>query len=119
VLDETLAGVAAAIDGTRAVLLVGMDGMVVAGKGEDGDLPWDLVVASYADLVRRVASVHREAGIEKPAELVVVAADAALVLRTVTPEYALLAVLPPGGSLGRARFELKKAASRILPELDG
>jgi len=119
VLDETLAGVAAAVEGARAVLLVGMDGMVVAGKGEDDDLPWDLVVASYADLVRRVGSVHREAGIGSPAELVVTASDATLVFRVVTPEYALLAVLPPGGSLGRTRFELRRAASRILPELEG
>jgi predicted regulator of Ras-like GTPase activity (Roadblock/LC7/MglB family) len=108
-----------AVEGARAVLLVSMDGMIVAGKGEDDDLSWDLVVASYADLVRRIGSVHREAGIGSPAELVVTASDATLVFRVVTPEYALLAVLPPGGSLGRTRFELRKAASRILPELEG
>ena len=118
-LDETLARVKVAVEGARAVLLVIMDGMIVAGKGEDDDLSWDLVVASYADLVRRIGSVHREAGIGSPAEFVVTAADAALLFRAVTPEYALLAVLPPGGSLGRTRFELRKAASRILPELEG
>ncbi len=118
-LDETLAVVKASVAGARAALLVGMDGMIVAGKGDDGDLPWDLVVASYADLVRRTASVHREAGIEDPVELMVTSAGASMVFRAVTPDYALLVVLPPGGAIGRARFELRKAAARILPELLG
>jgi predicted regulator of Ras-like GTPase activity (Roadblock/LC7/MglB family) len=117
--DETLAKVKAAVAGARAVLLVGMDGMIVAGDGETGDLPWDLVVASYADLFRRIGSIHREAGIDDPAELVVTTPAATLVLRAVTPEYALLMVLAPGGSLGRARFELRKAASQVQPELAG
>ena len=116
-LDDTLARIKGAIGGSRAVLLVGMDGMVVAGTSRDGDLPWDLVVASYADLVRKVGVIHREAGLEAPTELVVHGADASLVVRAVTPEYALLAVLGPGGSLGRARFELRRAAGQILPEL--
>ncbi len=118
-LDDTLANVKAAVQGARAVLLVGMDGMIVAGKGDDADLPWDLVVASYADLVRRAIGFHQEAGVDAPAELVVTSASAAIVFRAVTAEYALLAVLPPGGSLGRARFELRKAAGQILPELAG
>ncbi len=118
-LDDTLASVKAAVEGARAVLLVGMDGMIVAGKGDDEDLPWELVVASYADLFRRSVSFHHEAGIEGPTELVAASTDATLLLRAVTTDYALLAVLPPKGSLGRARFELRKAASRILPDLEG
>ncbi len=116
-LDETLAALLTSVPGARAALLVGLDGIVVAGEGQADDLPWDLVVASYADLLRRVGSVNREAGIEDPLELVVSAVNATLVLRSVTPDYGLLMALSPGGSLGRARFELRKAASRIHPEL--
>ncbi len=118
-LDETLANVKAVVQGARAVLLVGMDGMIVAGKGDDADLPWDLVVASYADHFRRATAFHREAGTEGPIEFVTSSASAAVVFRSVTTDYALLAVLPPAGSLGRARFELRKAAGLILPELQG
>jgi len=116
-LDETLAKLLETVRGARAALLVGMDGIVVAGEGQAGDLPWDLVVASYADLIRRIGSVNREAGIGEPLEMVMTAADTTLVLRSVTPEYGLLIALSSGGSLGRARFELRKAASRIQPEL--
>jgi predicted regulator of Ras-like GTPase activity (Roadblock/LC7/MglB family) len=118
-LDETLARVTESAEGARTTLLVGMDGMVVAGAGDTGELPRELLVASYADLLRRIGSVHREAGIQDPDEMVVTGPDITLVIRRVTPEYALLMVLAPGGSLGRARFELRKAASVIQPELVG
>ena len=116
-LDETLATLLGSIQGARAALLLGMDGMIVAGEGDAADLSWELVVASYADLLRRIGAANREAGIDDPAELIVAASNATLVLRAVTPEYALLVALGPGGSLGRARFELRKAASRVQPEL--
>ncbi|MBZ5637914.1 MAG: hypothetical protein LAO51_04060 [Acidobacteriia bacterium] len=118
-LDETLAALLTSVQGARAALLIGSDGIIVAGDGGGGDLPWDLVVASYADLLRRVGLVNREAGIEEPTELVVNAPSVTLVIRRVTPEYGLLMALAPCGSLGRARFELRKAASRIQPELEG
>jgi predicted regulator of Ras-like GTPase activity (Roadblock/LC7/MglB family) len=117
VLDETLATLLETVREARAALLVGMDGIVVAGEGRAGDLPWDLVVASYTDLLRRIGAVNREAGIGDPVEMVVTAGDTTLVLRSVTPDYGLLVALPAGGSLGRARFELRKAAGRIRPEL--
>ena len=41
----------------------------------------------------------------------------AFVLHTVTDEYLLLAVLVRGGSLGRARFELRRAAGLLHDEL--
>lgn len=118
-LDETLSGVLASVQGARAVLLLGMDGMIVASAGDAGELPLDLVVASYADLVRRIGSIHREAGIDDPVEMVVNSPSLSLVLREATPEYALMLVLGAGGSLGRARFEMRKTASRVKPELEG
>ena len=116
-LDETLGKATESAEGALATLLVGMDGMIVAGSGDAGELPRELLVASYSDLLRRIGSINREAGIQDPVELVVTGPDVALVIRKVTAEYALLMLLSPGGSLGRARFELRKAASAIQPEL--
>ena len=65
-LDELLRSLGQAIPGTRAALLVDAQGMVVAGGGEVGS-PWDLIGAVTADLVRRSAAAHREAGMA-PAE---------------------------------------------------
>ena len=116
-LDETLAGLLASVSGGKACLLVGTDGMIVAGSGEAGDVSWELVVASYADLVRRIGGIHREAGIDDPFEVVVSAPAVTIVVRKVTADYALLLALGPDGVLGRARFELRRAASRIESEV--
>ena len=62
---------------------------------------------------------REEAPLGEPVELIMTSDRGTVLLRLVTPEYGLLVVLAPGGSLGRARFELRKAASRVRPELEG
>lgn len=115
--DEVLNSVREQAEGVRKVLLLGADGVLVAGAGHR-DPGWESLAASYADLARRTARLHGEADLPAPEEWVVSCAASSFVLRLVTAEYLLLAEIEPGGILGRARFELRKAASRLLPELE-
>jgi predicted regulator of Ras-like GTPase activity (Roadblock/LC7/MglB family) len=116
VFDEILEAVRERAAGVRSVLLLGADGVVVAGTGDDRG-GWDPLAASYADLARRTETANRDVDLPRPREWVVGCDTATLVLRAVTDEYLLLAVLAPGGSLGRTRYELRKAAAAALPEL--
>ena len=118
-LDEALAGVRAGVDGARAALLVGLDGMVVAGSGDATDLSWDLLGAHYGEIFRRACATSSEASLEAPAELAVTSPSATVLLRSVAREYALLLVLRSPATLGKARYELRKAAEHLLPELEG
>lgn len=118
-LDEALARVHEIVEGARTVALVALDGVVVASEGEREDPDLDVVAASYPDLFRKVAAAHAEAGLPPPTELIVRGVDATVVLRAVDSDYALLAVLGERGSLGRARFELAKAAAAVRPEVEG
>ncbi len=116
-LDEAMGSVRASVAGARAALLVGLDGMLVAGSGDRGDLSWDLLAASYAEIFRRASASSREACFDPPAEMAVASHSVTLLLRSVATEYALLVVLDPGAVLGRARYDLRRAADRLLPEL--
>ncbi len=116
-LDDVLEELLGRVEGCRAAFLLGLDGMIVAGSGEGGREAWELAAASYADLTRRAARVNEEAALGVPAELVVCSAAGTLALRVVRSDYAILVALGPGGSLGRARFELRKAAERLETEL--
>jgi predicted regulator of Ras-like GTPase activity (Roadblock/LC7/MglB family) len=118
-LEEPLKNAAAAVEGAVSVHLIAMDGMTVASVTRDGaaEVPLDLVAASYADVCKKVASAHREAEWTSPVELMVTAESFSVLFRTVGPEYGLLAILRPDGSLGRARFELLKAADALRDEL--
>ena len=115
-LDDLLRGLRSGIPGTRAALLVGADGMLVAGGGEAGP-PWDLIGAATADLVRRSAAAHREAGLAPAAELSWGGGSGTLLYRAVTSDYGLLVALGKDGEAGRARWLMRRAAARLLPEL--
>jgi predicted regulator of Ras-like GTPase activity (Roadblock/LC7/MglB family) len=116
-LEETLERAAGVVEGIRGIWLIGMDGVPVAGCGDPGDFPVEFIHASYADLLKKAGNANREAELEPPAELMVTGSDMRLVMRAVTPEYGLVAVLAPDGNLGRMRYELLKASLDLEPEL--
>ena len=115
--DEVLQGALDGIEGARCVLLAGSDGMVVAAAvAKEGPAP-EVLAASLADLFRRVAEAHRDAGLVPPKEFTSGGGREQAALRAVTPQYLLMAVSDGVGSLGRTRFELRKAAAALRPEL--
>ena len=115
--DEVLKTVLGEVEGAQCVLLASLDGMVVAkAVALDGPAP-DVIAASLADLFRRVASAHRDAGLVPPTEFTSGGPSGQAALREVTAQYLLIAVLDGIGSLGRTRFELRKAAAALEPEL--
>lgn len=116
-LDDVLKELLERVEGCRAAFLLGLDGMIIAGSGEGGREAWELAAASYADLTRRAAGMNEEAGLGVPVELVVGSASGTLAMRMVRSDCAILVALAPGGSLGRARFELRKASERLQSEL--
>lgn len=117
-IDEVLRKLLSDFDGARCVLLASHDGMVVGSAvAADGPSP-DLVAASLADLFGKVAAAHDEAGLARPTEFTSGNATARALLRAVTPHYLLVAVSDGNGSLGRARFAVRKAAAALAPELD-
>jgi predicted regulator of Ras-like GTPase activity (Roadblock/LC7/MglB family) len=115
--DDVLAKVLGEIEGARCVLLTGSDGVVVASVvAKNGPAP-DVVAASLADLFRKAGTAHSDAGFAPPRELTLGGSSMQSVLRAVTPEYLLVAVLDGIAGLGRTRFELRKAAAVLEPEL--
>ena len=115
-LDEVLGALRRDIRRVRAALLVGADGMLVAGGGEPGP-SWELIGAATADLVRKSAAAHHEAGLLPAAELSWGGEAGTLLYRAVTPEYGLLVALAADAETGRARWLMRKTAARLLPEL--
>lgn len=116
---EVLRGVAERLDGVRCLLLVGRDGMVVASTGTAPRDESETLAATFVDLLRRIDKGHEECGLEGLREWITGLDDAWVVVRTVTPQYVLVAWTTTEALLGRVRFELRKAASAIEPELQG
>lgn len=117
-LEQTLERAAGMVEGIRGIWLIAMDGVPVAGTGDPEDLPLELIQATWADLLKKAGTANREAEMEPPTELLMTCPNLRLVMRAVTDEYGLLAVLAPDGNLGRTRYELLKAGIELRPELE-
>jgi predicted regulator of Ras-like GTPase activity (Roadblock/LC7/MglB family) len=115
--DNVLNRVLRDVDGAQCVLLAGADGVVVAAAVAKGGPAPEAVAASLADLFRKVGAAHRDAGLAPPKEFTSGSTAGQSAVRAVTPNYVLVAVLDRISSLGRTRFELRKAAALLEPEL--
>ena len=115
--DDVLHDLLARLEGARCVLLAGLDGMIVAAAVTRGAPAPDAVAASLVDLFRKVSAAHRDAGLAPPSEFTSGGEGGQAAMRAVTEDYVLIAVLEDASGLGRTRFELRKAAVAIQPEL--
>ena len=60
-----------------------------------------------------------EAELDPPSEMVIAGQKGAVLFQHVTEEFGLIAQLEPEATVGRVRYEMRKAASRLRPELEG
>ena len=117
VFQDILRRIAERVEGTRAVSLIGTDGIAIDSYVSAEGLPMDSLAAESGSLVKaaRAARALAEHG---PIEQLTVASDrAATILSRVTEEYYLVLLLARDGNFGRGRFELHKAAVALEKEL--
>ncbi len=118
VFAETLRRVAERVEGTRAVSLVGSDGIPVETWGSPPEgLSIETVAAEIGGLLKAARSTVSASGEGEVREVATVTDGAITLLSQVTREYYLLLLLAREGNLGRGRFELRKAAAALEKEL--
>ncbi len=117
VFAEALARIARRVEGTRAVSIVGADGIPVETWGSAEGLSIEAVAAEMGGLLKAARSAGRVSGSGEIREVATVTEGTITVLSRVTGEYYLLLLLPREGNLGRGRFELRRAAAALEKEL--
>jgi predicted regulator of Ras-like GTPase activity (Roadblock/LC7/MglB family) len=117
IFQDTLRRIAERVEGTRAVSLIGTDGIPIDsyGAAAPGDL--ESMSAELGAFVR--SSLRSRGSAEGPTiEQVALVTDAEVaILSRVTAEYYLLLLLSREGNFGRGRFELRKAGLLLEKEL--
>ena len=108
---DTLNNITERIEGCAAAIILGIDGIAIERQIKDIDplLDIELIATEFTTLVRRNMRTAADAEMGEVHEMVFVTDLLTLVLRPITPEYFLMLALNPGGNVGRARFELRKA----------
>jgi predicted regulator of Ras-like GTPase activity (Roadblock/LC7/MglB family) len=106
---ERLNEVSARMDGAVAVSLVASDGIPVESVSARRDLDLESAAAELVAMARSVAREQRELSVGELQQFTVSGRDLTFLLSRIGAGYWLLAALGPEASLGRARFEMKRA----------
>jgi predicted regulator of Ras-like GTPase activity (Roadblock/LC7/MglB family) len=115
---ERLNAVSARIGGAVAVSLVASDGIPVESVSERRDLDLESAAAELVAMARSVAREQRELSVGELQQFTISGRQLTFLLSRIGRGYWLLAALDPEASLGRARFELKRAALLFEDDLD-
>jgi len=115
VFQDALRRIAERVEGTRAVSLVGVDGIPIDTYGPGESVSVETVAAEMGSFVK--SSRPSESGVGSVQQLCLVTEAGKAILSRVTEEYYLLLLLSREGNFGRGRFELRKAALALEKEL--
>jgi predicted regulator of Ras-like GTPase activity (Roadblock/LC7/MglB family) len=108
---DALETIANRIEGCVAVMILGVDGIPIERQVQETCPPLDvdLIATEFTTLVRRSMRTAADTELGELREMVLATDSMIFLLRPITSEYFLLLALNPGGNVGRARFELRKA----------
>jgi predicted regulator of Ras-like GTPase activity (Roadblock/LC7/MglB family) len=117
VFQDTLRRIAERVEGTRAVSLVGVDGIPIDSYGEAQGRSIESFAAELGAFVKAAQGSHTSLDSSSIQQLALFTDTSIALLSRVTEEYYLLLILSREGSFGRGRFELAKAAIALEKEL--
>lgn len=115
---ERLSELTGRIRGSIAVSLVAGDGIPIESVSASPDLDLETAAAEIVNLARSISHEQRELADGDLNQLTVATDGMTFVLSRLASGHWLLAALGPTASLGKARFELKRAELLFEDELD-
>ena len=117
-LLDSLTSLANRVEGCAAVVILGIDGITIERHVRDMDssLDIDLIATELTTLLRRSIHTASDTDVGDLCEMLVATDKMTFLLRPITSEYFFVLALNPGGNVGRARFELRKAQLSVETE---
>lgn len=93
------------------MMILGTDGIPIERHVQDLDqsVDVDVIATEFTTLVRRSMRTAADTELGELREMLLATDAMTFLVRPITSDYFLLLALNPGGNVGRARFELRKA----------
>ena len=109
--SDTLGGLAKRIEGAVAAIILGIDGIPIERYTTtlEPGLDIEMIATELTTLLRRGMHTATDTALGDLREMVIVTERLTILLRPITPDYFLMLAVLPGGNVGRARYELRKA----------
>jgi len=106
---ERLRQISGRIDGALALALVDRDGIPIEIFRGDPDIDIDILAAEMSIQIRSISDSYQELEAGNLCHLAIATDQLTLMVSSIADGYYLLLVLGPEGTLGQARFELRRA----------
>ena len=113
---DVLGGIRDRVEGTLAVSLIGLDGIMVEGLNP-GHVPLDVMGAEFSGFIKSIRVSNTELNTGQVLQFSLVTEKYTAFVSAVSPEYYVVLVTSPEGNFGRARFELARAKQLLGAEL--
>jgi predicted regulator of Ras-like GTPase activity (Roadblock/LC7/MglB family) len=116
--SETLQRIVDCVEGGAGAVILGIDGITIERytKTTNADLDLEIIATELSALLSRSMHTASDTGLGDLREMMFATDLMIFLLRPITAEYFLLFGLNPGGNIGRARFELRKAQLALEAE---
>lgn len=115
---DRLRAIAARLEDIEAVVLLGDDGLPVESEVLGEDLDLEMVAAEVTTLIREMGQNHRELDIGSIERFEVATERYKLLIGRIAEGFSLLLVTGPHASVGKARFELRRAPLSLAEDLE-
>ena len=109
--SDTLAGLTKRIEGAVAAIILGIDGIPIERymAALEPGLDIEMIATELTTLLRRGMHTASDTALGDLREMVIATERLTILLRPITKDYFLMLAVMPGGNVGRARYELRKA----------
>jgi predicted regulator of Ras-like GTPase activity (Roadblock/LC7/MglB family) len=116
-LNQTLETISHKVQGTVAVMVVGLDGFIIEQQADpDIDISLEAVAAEIATLLRQAHTTTADLKVNDLEEMDLRTGRFYILVQKITSDYFLCLIQGLDGLFGRARFELRKARSLLASE---
>ena len=115
---EALQTIVSNTDGSLGALIMGADGLSVEKffNEEGAAANLDVAAAEFTSLVRSAARTGNDLALGDLAELVVALGRVTFLMRLFNKDYFVVLAIKPEASIGRGRYELRKAVLMLAHE---
>ncbi len=111
--DLELNTVLSFLEGAKAILIMGFDGIVVESASKDQDEHFQDLTIELGQIVKTIGELSKNSNVGNFNEMILQFDHAKVLLRSIHPDYFLALLMGKDESIGKSQF----AIQRILPDL--
>lgn len=101
------------LDGAKAILIMGYDGIVVESVSKENDEHFQDLTVELGHIIKNISELSKNTNVGNLTEMILNFTQSKVLLRSIHEDYFIALLLGKDENMGKAQFALQ----RIIPEL--